>query len=800
MPLKEIGNSISKGTSSVVGVEQRRGNKETRDRVWSNNEVRRENIDAASVTPVREKNPQPEKILLAKFPGNSSQEGSSRIQGILEKSASRLCDGPSYRSSSAPHTVHPRAATGTSTQQQQHQSCLPRSHLPFFTVRCHITTSARGGRDFNFTIRHVFFEWNKTRHWVSLGSVCPRFATTCCYSKSSNIVVEALEGQNLPTAVDPQPQSLKNDALSRQTIYPLDSIGSMYKGSHDRSYSLINEFPDERQVSACKIETEFDFRLDVSSSCFDERIPKTEADSRWTIRNANDTECAIVNCRAATTTPLQSCVVQKHTVATPFLIFPYGGGSMLSFFSIQYSAHSNGGSFTIRPYQRTTLRLVTSSPRFATVSVTRNIASDAFFSQETTKYQASQYSKPDMVKKKPLLTAIQTFNLPSESMGSTKKIDLGQWACISPNEANYSWACDLCNVHGLKSSAYWLHCLSEEHSAAISLQPKPMDCPQPEPTIKESSTTMTCPPPTDVEKDQTRLKNPSRMLIESRPTTESHIANDFCVENGTERYIDLKEKDYVSGLDLATDSTHHLVISEVANALAFNCEEALSDFEKRSELQLCQIPEPLTESKVFTEDELKELVRVITRNENDDNWSCSLCNVTNLQTHIVKSHCIGKQHSIHLVKARHTEHISASVTQNENNSNWSCSLCGIANLQTHSIQGHCIGKKHMSLYDRQQGKCSPEKQAFNEGKLRNTDLLQYRIQLTELAQSDTRYSFLSMLNNTWACVLCSVKDLPIKDVEPHILGKKHASAIKAHEIIQQNEDFPSSKECTCQEK
>ena len=126
------------------------------------------------------------------------------------------------------------------------------------------------------------------------------------------------------------------------------------------------------------------------------------------------------------------------------------------------------------------------------------------------------------------------------------------------------------------------------------------------------------------------------------------------------------------------------------------------------------------------------------------------------------------------------------VRQNEEDNDWTCSLCGIPNLQDHSVKQHCLGKKHTGAFQKLQSPPSLEEEdSIDKKEKAKAERLDYDNEIRKLAVEDERFSFvrLGVEALSWSCGLCNANCLQAKDIKPHCLGKKHAIAFEAWQMI-----------------
>jgi len=132
------------------------------------------------------------------------------------------------------------------------------------------------------------------------------------------------------------------------------------------------------------------------------------------------------------------------------------------------------------------------------------------------------------------------------------------------------------------------------------------------------------------------------------------------------------------------------------------------------------------------------------------------------------------------------------VSRNEEDSNWSCSLCGIQNLQDHSVKPHCFGKRHSAAYQKLQHPSSLKEDELQVEKEKiKQERLYYDSEVQKLGIEDERFSFvrLDVTVSSWCCSLCNIKGLQASDITPHCTGKRHTVAFEAMQMIQQDESL-----------
>ena len=134
----------------------------------------------------------------------------------------------------------------------------------------------------------------------------------------------------------------------------------------------------------------------------------------------------------------------------------------------------------------------------------------------------------------------------------------------------------------------------------------------------------------------------------------------------------------------------------------------------------------------------------------------------------------------------------AFVSRNEEDNNWTCSLCGIHNLQHHSVKSHCFGKRHSATYHELQfPSSSTEDELLVEKEKKQQERLCYDSEVQKLGIEDERFSFvrLDVTGLSWCCSLCDIKGLQTSDIKPHCRGKRHTVAFEAMRMIQQDESL-----------
>ena len=142
---------------------------------------------------------------------------------------------------------------------------------------------------------------------------------------------------------------------------------------------------------------------------------------------------------------------------------------------------------------------------------------------------------------------------------------------------------------------------------------------------------------------------------------------------------------------------------------------------------------------------------------------------------------------------------SIFVTKNKDNEYWSCQLCEIINLQGHSVDVHCNGKRHRQALERtirrhQSSILSPIKCIVVARSPRKVleECLAFQISIDSTARTDPRFAYITYnplesdfseeasSSLSWSCRLCTpmIHGLKMKDIEPHCLGKKHTIAFQ----------------------
>jgi hypothetical protein len=489
--------------------------------------------------------------------------------------------------------------------------------------------------------------------------------------------------------------------------------------------------------------------------------------------------------------------------------------SLLSHCTAQYHAPSE--RFTICPFQWTTMRTVSH------YSWQTRLAPITYSHKE---------DKSDILAEPYLLT--EQSGSGSDHVGSSSTVKRS-WASISPTEATYSWSCRLCNVSGLKASAYWLHCLTDEHTVLATKShvvdvtavqgPELSNPPNETSQSQGAASTPIMIEPTERVECGVKLVS-SAAAAAAAGLAIAKVESDMTLEidqstSSTKALDDNAQSESVEEQSLATPVPHDMdqVSSgtesdasedEITKAVNTTSEPEVDDEENNRKVNVDDpksLPQQNSEDgathtrpepKHFTVDELKELVKFVARNSDDDNWSCSLCNISNISTHKVKDHCLGGRHYAILERTRQLQELSTFVTPNTDNHHWTCRLCAISNLQSHSVQEHCLGKRHATAHAAMKRNESPRQNeetadTHQPAPAMTKEVQEFEKQLTERARTDLRFGFMGLSNNAWSCSLCQVHGLKMKDVEPHCLGKRHTTALRSREPHQQAPSSQQSK-------
>lgn len=501
--------------------------------------------------------------------------------------------------------------------------------------------------------------------------------------------------------------------------------------------------------------------------------------------------------------------------------------SFLTFDTPQFN--SNKGCFKICPYRWTTCRLLSQNNKIMLHPPPGRMVTSISTDDNSALLDPSKKAQPLLeVQARPRDVARAPRSL------SNSRDDV-RFACISPSSSNSSasggantefcsWSCGLCDVHGLKAAAFWLHCLGDQHTAASQMALEDQlfaaaanfetelllanqQNAQGEIEWDESFSTaegsiragekMQLVEVSSVEVESAHDKQSSDSLLKEEPGSGVQVFEDAHenFENEPDHveslFDELSEQDAMEVFVLHTD----IVKSEESSVV----EQAGSgDIEAES---------GFTES--FTDDELvgQELERdkYATDEEPFDGIAIAAAPPTESTKHEDASKTeepelidpsageVVEQSSIPFtatkaLTAGELLERSASLTRNKDSIHWSCSLCGISDLQAHSVKSHCLGKKHNANFDQTlqllQLPPAPEKESLSA----STSLeqaLAFDNTLEEAARTDESYTFINLAdeNISWSCSMCKIQGLHMKDVVPHCMGKRHKASFRAQKEL-----------------
>lgn len=404
------------------------------------------------------------------------------------------------------------------------------------------------------------------------------------------------------------------------------------------------------------------------------------------------------------------------------------------------------------------------------------------------------------------------------------------FACISPSEANYSWSCSLCDIHGLKAQTFWLHCLGQQHTQASQSALEEQLAAELEAVAAEHSAQSKL----EVKKEAINQKEKSIGAMREYVETESELVESLALELPVQQ-VNAK----VSAFSTPSITPEPLCMVETATRGDVKAEPLLLKHSGDCELvkgeevivmkamsETLSVAEQVAQEDVETLSQLvkpaggeePEALIVVVPGSMDNLEKPTLAEpfvkvsveqvfvndtvfITDVIMHKTKPDLVKlpKEDAMEEItlesiapcsftvnnistKADHFER-SAFATRNDDNEYWSCNLCGIYTLQAHSVKSHCLGKKHMKAFEiahQPQIRLSP-KQSTPSTEMKLKVKFAFDKSIQEAACVDKRFTFVSLVEagSAWYCTLCKIKTLQVKDVKPHCLGKRHLTAYLA---------------------
>jgi hypothetical protein len=406
-----------------------------------------------------------------------------------------------------------------------------------------------------------------------------------------------------------------------------------------------------------------------------------------------------------------------------------------NFAALQYST---AYGWKVCPFSWTTCRLVSQQEYLSGVLIPPANSRDRKLSN--TKTDKKGISRPagvcSVVANPQGSDHCKSFILPAQSHSTRYDSSTAPRELARITEANTSWYCDICNIRGLKSKEYWDHCQTQEHNVKLSFQQE-----------------------------------------EENRVTKAHV------DKGEEVVVNIPAADLVVDkveLD-AVEIEREQDEPDACDTLATETIETLSDFiadsnvEKAADAQgenetsasiLIPVESENAEIKGVDNEETKGVTIPPAPAKREDTM---LPKRTNSCSKSVRSAVLGDE----------GEGLRfSSVTQNKSNDKWSCSLCGIYDLQNLSVKSHIVGKRHTAAFERVTKKIFEESRSPILRKRRN-DKQKFCRKIQDMALLDAKFTTIQFNDadqGSFVCTLCKIETLQIKDVEPHCLGKKHASA------------------------
>jgi hypothetical protein len=407
-----------------------------------------------------------------------------------------------------------------------------------------------------------------------------------------------------------------------------------------------------------------------------------------------------------------------------------------------------------------------------------------------------------------------------------------RFACISPSEANYSWSCSLCNIHGLKAQAFWLHCLGTQHTEAsqkvleeqlaaelVSAATKQeaqgefkLNSPVEEATKNEEENPVMHPTAQKGVEVDPQLATFFAEVEQVGACASVSPANTFKPKTCVMEQVDVKTHPELieslagapveqEGVEVPGDSLGAEQITQLVSKAEPELVTSLADDEPTVQAQERELVEVVAEEPAeqgvfqlsatpmgFLKQEESSVVEQATQEnakatpELIDPFSGEPAEQASVEVIAALMQATNNVLSVHEQLER-----VAAVTRNEESECWSCSLCGIYNLQAHSVKNHCLGKKHKAAFDKTRQQPQLPSSSKGELGLLKNQLLEVMVEhdktIQEAARTDERYAFLNMVeeNGSWSCSLCNVHELKVKDTDPHCIGKRHTAAFRAQE-------------------
>jgi hypothetical protein len=135
---------------------------------------------------------------------------------------------------------------------------------------------------------------------------------------------------------------------------------------------------------------------------------------------------------------------------------------------------------------------------------------------------------------------------------------------------------------------------------------------------------------------------------------------------------------------------------------------------------------------------------------------------------------------------------TSAISKNKNDEFWTCNICHIYRLQGRNVESHRLGKKHQAA---EADKLKETKNELNGAAKESTKVpnpMQEKLDfhqntVLERAKTDERFASLELTNGSWSCVVCGLHNMQRGDLEPHCCGKKHTVASATHHQLSQQE-------------